>query len=293
MKTNYQNFLITGVSSGFGRELALKAAEAGYTVIGTLRHAEQIEDYNQLVPGKTFGVLMDVTKYDQVDAALQTIAAEYGDIDVLVNNAGYGLTGLVEEVSMDELRAQMETNFFGLINLTKKVLPGMRKRQRGHIVQITSIGGIISYPQVGAYNASKYAVEGISEALAAEVAPFGVNVTIVEPSGFRTEWAGDSMHFAEAEITDYRGKLDRTRQKMRDINGKQPGNPELAARAMLLAIEADRPPLRLPLGAAAVENVYKKFDKVERDVEAWKEVAINTDDGGDTSLLRTPATALN
>ncbi len=270
-------WFITGVSSGFGRHLAEVAAKKGHTVIGTVRKPEQVEQVNQLVPGKTFGVVLDVNNHAQVQEVIGAVATQYGKIDVLVNNAGYGFCGAIEEASEEEVRAQMETNFFGAYAVTQAVLPVMRRQKKGHILQISSQAGINSTAGLGVYNASKFALEGFSEALYHEVAPLGIKVTLVEPGPFKTEWAGGSMKFPEQTLEDYIPTAGRTRTLLSNINGHQPGDPVKGAEAILHITETETPPLRLPLGKTAVEVIRKKLDWVSREITTWESLSKGAD----------------
>lgn len=268
---------ITGVSSGFGKEMANEAANAGNTVIGTVRHKEQLEEVDAISPGKTFGYLLDVNDHEKVNEVIKNVVDKFGKIDVLINNAGYGLMGAVEETSMEEARMQMETNFFGALAVTQAVLPFMRENKSGHIIQFSSIAGIISAPGLGLYNASKHALEGMSEALSLEVAPLGIKVTLVEPGPFRTKWAGGSMKFTDKSINDYAATAGKLRNTITGYSGDQPGDPVKGAQAVLEIIEAQNPPLRLFLGKVAVERVKAKIKMLKDNLEAWEAVGLRTD----------------
>ena len=268
---------ITGVSSGFGKDLLTEAAKSGHTVIGTVRKKDQIETINQILPGKTFGVLLDVNQHDKVREALQHIIDRFGKIDVVINNAGYGIMGAVEEISMEEARMQMETNFFGALAVTQAAIPHMRKQQFGHILQFSSIAGIISTPGLGLYNASKYALEGLSEALRMELSPLNIHVTLVEPGPFRTLWAGPSLQIASKTIVDYKNTAHKTKETVSGFSGKQPGDPVMGSKAILQIIEAKNPPLRLLLGKIAVQRVKQKIQMLEEDMMQWEELSISAD----------------
>ena len=269
-------WFITGVSGGIGRSIAKQAALAGNTVIGTVRKEEQIEAFSALVPGKTYGVLLDVNEHAQVKGVVDAAILKFGRIDVLVNNAGYGLFGAVEEVSIAEARQQMETNFFGALAVTQAILPIMRQQKSGHIVQISSQAGFRSAPGLGIYNASKFALEGFSEALALEVAPLNIKVTIVEPGPFRTSWAGDSSKRAENIIDDYSGTAGKLISTINGYSGNQPNDPEKGAKIILEVINSENPPLRLPLGPEAHEAVKGKLKSVTEDIGVWESRAIKT-----------------
>jgi len=271
------NWLITGVSSGFGLELATAALARGDTVVGTVRQAAQAESFAKLAPGRAHAVLLDVTCSEQIVPAVQQALQHAGRIDVLVNNAGYGLFGVVEEVSEDEARHVMETNFFGAMAVTRALLPQLREQRSGHIFNITSVAGVIGFPGCGYYAASKFALEGASEALAGELAPFGVRVTIVEPGGFRTNFAGGSMRQAQQVLQAYsETPAGKARNSITRYHGHQPGDPARAAQAILTALGAAEPPLRLALGADALAMVRQKHEGVLQQLAAWEPLSTST-----------------
>jgi NAD(P)-dependent dehydrogenase (short-subunit alcohol dehydrogenase family) len=220
---------------------------------------------------------LDVTDRAEVDAAVQAAEEAFGGVDVLVNNAGVGYFGAVEESDEGAVRRMFEVNVFGLAAMTRAVLPGMRRRRRGHVVNVSSIGGLRAFPAVGFYNASKFAVVGLSEALAQEVAPLGIRVTVVEPSGFRTDWAGRSANEAAVHIPDYDGTAGRNRATIRGNSGRQPGDPVRAAAAIIAAVESPEPPLHLLLGKAALAGARRKLDELRRDFDAWEETTVGAD----------------
>lgn len=269
-------WFITGVSGGLGRALALEAALQGDIVFGTLRQAGQVEEFNNLVHGKTFGLELDVNNHERLEILISHILDQFGRIDVLVNNAGYGLFGAIEEVSMEEARQQMETNFFAALAITQAVLPVMRRQRSGHIVQISSMAGVRSNPGMGLYNASKFALEGFSEALALETAPLNIKVTIVEPGPFRTEWAGGSSVRSEKIIDDYDRTAGTLIKIINNYSGTQPGDPAKAAKAIIKAVDSENPPLRLALGSAALEAVRKKLASMEKNYNDWEAVSLDT-----------------
>ena len=274
---NYSKiWLITGVSSGLGRALAQQAALEGNIVFGTLRKASQIEEFNQLVPGKTFGLEMDVNNHHRMEIIISHILGQFEQIDVLVNNAGYGLFGAIEEVSMEEARMQMETNFFSALALTQAVLPVMRRQHSGHIVQISSMAGIRSNPGMGLYNASKFALEGFSEALALETEHLNIKVTLVEPGPFRTLWAGASSIRSKKVIEDYNQTSGEMIKLINDYTGTQPGDPVKGAKAILKAVNSKNPPLRLALGKIALEAIRKKLVSLEKNLNDWEELSLDT-----------------
>jgi NAD(P)-dependent dehydrogenase (short-subunit alcohol dehydrogenase family) len=268
--------LITGVSSGFGRALAQKALAAGHTVVGTVRSAQAQRDFEAL-SAAAFGRVLDVTDFDAIDGVVSDIEANVGPIDVLVNNAGYGHEGILEESPLSEMRRQFDVNVFGAVAMMKAVLPFMRARRRGHILNITSMGGYITMPGIAYYCGSKFALEGITESLGKEVRPFGIAVTAVAPGSFRTEWAGRSMTRTPRSIADYDAAFDPVRKAREEKSGRQLGDPMKAAHAMLAAIEADRPPAHLLLGSDALELVRNKLSSLEDEFRAWEKLTLSTD----------------
>lgn len=269
-------WFITGVSGGIGRALAKEVAESGDIVFGTLRKMPQVEEFNELVPGKTFGLELDVNDHARIPLMISHVLDQFGRIDVLVNNAGYGLFGAVEEVSMDEARQQMETNFFGALAMTQAVLPVMRNQRSGNIVQISSQAGMKANTGLGLYNASKFALEGLSEALHIETKHLNIHVTIVEPGPFRTEWAGPSAIRAVKVIDDYAQSAGTVINNIGNISGKQPGDPVKAAKAIIKAVNSDEPPMRLPLGESALRVIREKLKSVEDNLSKWEAVSLDT-----------------
>lgn len=269
--------LITGVSSGFGRALAQEALAAGHRVVGTVRSEQARQDFVKLDPEKAIGYVLDVTDFDAIDNVVTDIEASVGPIDVLVNNAGYGHEGIMEESPLDEMRRQFDVNVFGAVAMTKAVLPYMRKRRHGHILNITSMGGFITMPGIAYYCGSKFALEGISEVLGKEVKPFGIHVTAVAPGSFRTDWAGRSMARTPRAIADYDTLFDPIRQAREEKSGRQLGDPIKAARAMLAVIAADNPPSHLLLGSDALILVREKLSVLAGEIQAWETVTRSTD----------------
>jgi len=265
-------WFITGCSTGFGREIARMLLEHGYRVVVTARRIEQIADLVEAHAARALALGLDVTRPDQVEASVRAAQDRFGQIDVLVNNAGVGYFGAVEESDEHEVRRMFEINFWGLSAMTRAVLPGMRRRRSGHIVNISSIGGLRGSPAVGYYNATKFAVEGLSEALSHEVAPLGIKVLLVEPSGFRTDWAGRSASEASNRIEDYEATSGKRARDLRAASGNQEGDPVRAADAIIKAVEAPNPPLRLLLGQMALQGAHAKLDLLRRDFDAWAEV---------------------
>ncbi len=278
-KTNNMSkvWLITGCSTGFGRELAREALEAGNKVVVTARKPKDINDIIQAYTNTSVAVQLDVTKPEEIKSSVQQAMEKFRRIDVLVNNAGIGYFGAIEESEEEEVRRMFEINFFGLANMTKEVLPIMRKQRSGHIVNIASIGGLVSFPAVGFYNATKYAVDGLSESLAKETAPLGIKVTVVAPSGFRTDWAGRSANNSKIIIEDYATTAGQNKNNIRGYSGNQPGDPVRAAKAIIKAVESEDPPRRLLLGVAALKGARNKLNELQRDFDAWEETTVGAD----------------
>ncbi|WP_423396324.1 oxidoreductase [Burkholderia sp. LMG 21824] len=268
--------LITGVSSGLGRALAQEALAAGHTVVGTVRGAQAARDFDAL-SARAFARVLDVTDFDCIDGVVAEIEANVGPVDVLVNNAGYGHEGIMEEAPLAELRRQFDVNVFGAVAMMKAVVPYMRERRRGRILNITSMGGHITMPGIAYYCGSKFALEGISEVAGKELAPFGIAVTAVAPGSFRTDWAGRSMLRTPRSIADYDAIFDPIRQAREEKSGKQPGDPAKAARAMLAAIAAEHPPTHLLLGSDALRLVRGKLAALDEEIRAWEAVTLSTD----------------
>ncbi|MFM0645265.1 oxidoreductase [Paraburkholderia bryophila] len=272
-----RTIFITGVSSGFGRALAEEALAAGYRVVGTVRSEQAKQSFESLDPANAFGRVLDVTDFDSIEEVVSEIEANVGPLDVLVNNAGYGHEGVMEESSLDDMRRQFDVNVFGAVAVMKSVLPYMRERRRGHILNITSMGGFITMPGIAYYCGSKFALEGISEVLGKEVKPFGIRVTAVAPGSFRTAWAGRSMVRTPRSIPDYDALFDPIRKGREEKSGKQLGDPVKAARAMLSVIESDAPPAHLLLGSDALGLVREKLSLLGAEFDAWEGVTRSTD----------------
>jgi NAD(P)-dependent dehydrogenase (short-subunit alcohol dehydrogenase family) len=277
MTETTKTFFITGVSSGFGLALSEEALAAGHRVVGTVRNEAARADFDRLEKGRSFAKLLDVTDYAAVPRVVGEIEKEIGGINVLVNNAGYGMEGIIEESSMEDLRRQFDVNVFGAIAVLKAVLPFMRARRSGHIINITSMGGIVTFPGVGFYHGSKFALEGISETLGKEVKDFGIAVTAVAPGGFRTDWAGRSMVRAPRVIADYDALFEPVRAARQARDGKQPGDPRKAAQAILKLVASDNPPAHLLLGPDAVTLVDAKLLALQAEIDAWRSVSMSTD----------------
>jgi len=266
-------WLITGVSSGLGKALAQTVIDNGDFVIGTFRNHSQADVFNNQYKNEALALVLDLTKSEQIDNIFQYIKEKYGRIDVLVNNAGFGLAGAIEETSTEEAREVFEANFFGTLKLTQMFLSLFREQKSGHIIQISSHGGFKAFAGFGIYNASKFAVEGFSEALAQEIAPLGIKLTIVEPGPFRTNFAGKSFRQADKIIEDYNRTAGAFRERMKQVNGKQEGNPNKAAKAIYNITELDTPPLRLPLGKIALLTITSKLESVNADLHNYRDIA--------------------
>ncbi|RYC71425.1 oxidoreductase [Spirosoma sordidisoli] len=277
MKTSDQLkiWFITGVSSGLGQALAEAVMNSGDVVIGTFRQQAQADAFSAANAGKGIGMLLDVTQPMQREAVVRMVLTQFGRVDVLVNNAGFGFAGAVEEASDEEIRDVFETNFFGTIALTQLLLPQFRQQRSGHIIQMSSHGGFKAFAGFGIYNASKFALEGLSEALAGELAPLGIRLTIVEPGPFRTNFAGTAFREAVRQLADYQPTAGLFRNRMKQGNGQQEGDPEKAAEAIIHIARIDNPPLRLPLGRIAIQTISTKLDSVQADLNRWREVAEN------------------
>ncbi len=270
-------WMITGASRGIGARIAAAALAQGDAVVATARDAATVEKRFGAQPG-LLAVALDVTDEAQAARAVQAAIARFGRIDVLVNNAGYGLLGAVEEASADEVRRLYETNVFGLLHVTRAVLPAMRERRSGHVINISSLGGVRSAAGFGVYCSTKFAVEGITEALHAELAPLGIHATVVEPGYFRTEFLeGQSLVTSPALIADYAASAGRVREAAKQISLNQPGDPERLAQAMLTLVDAPNPPLRLPMGTDTLQAIADKHAFVEGETAAWRELAASTD----------------
>ncbi|WJI15922.1 oxidoreductase [Pseudoxanthomonas winnipegensis] len=272
-----KQLLITGVSSGFGRALAQEALAAGHRVVGTVRSVQAVEAFEALAPGRAVARVLDVTDTVAIAPVVAGIEAELGAIDVLVNNAGYGHEGVLEESPLEELRRQFEANVFGAVAMIQAILPHMRARRAGHILNITSMGGFITLPGIAYYCGSKFALEGIGEVLGKEVADLGIRVTSVAPGSFRTDWAGRSMVRTPRSIGDYDALFDPIRQRRQEVSGKQLGDPRKAARAMLAVIDAPAPPAHLLLGSDALRLVREKLKALEAELAQWEALTVSTD----------------
>ncbi|TNJ43499.1 SDR family NAD(P)-dependent oxidoreductase [Tamlana fucoidanivorans] len=269
-------WLITGVSSGLGKALAETVMTSGGFVIGTFRKQSQVESFNQKNKGNGFAIKLDITNLNDINEAVQLLISKFGRIEVLVNNAGIGFVGAIEESSIEEVKAVFDANFFGALQLTRSVLPFMRKEKNGHIVQISSHGGIKAFAGFGIYNASKFALEGFSEALAQEVNPIGLKVSIIEPGPFRTKFASDSLKEAKKRLSDYSETAGAFRVKLRGVDGKQEGDPVKASKAIIDIVNSDSLTLRFPLGRIALSTIAAKVESVKKDLENNRTIAEGT-----------------
>lgn len=277
MAENKKIWFITGCSTGFGRELAKQLLEGGYKVVVTARNVDKVQDLVEINKENALALALDVTNEAQVREATAKAEEHFGAIDVLVNNAGFGYFGAIEESDEQEVRLMFEANFWGLAAMTRAVLSGMRRHRSGFIVNVSSIGGFVAFPSVGYYNATKFAVNGFSEALQKEVAPLGIKVIIVQPSGFRTDWAGRSANDATEKIADYAETAGANQGTIRGYSGKQPGDPVRAAKAIIDAVEAENPPQWLLLGKAALKGARLKLDALKSDFDTWAETSEGAD----------------
>ncbi len=268
-----QVWFITGISSGLGKSLAEAVIGQGHFVVGTFRKQEQVVAFNEIHQGQAEGILLDINDQVAGKEAIRQVHETHGKIDVLVNNAGLGFVGAIEETSIEEVRQVFETNFFATLALTQAVLPHMRAQKSGNIVQISSHGGVKAFGGFGIYNASKFALEGFSEALAQEVAPLGIKVSIIEPGPFRTAFAGNNLGLASGEISAYQETAGAFRSKLQGVDGKQEGDPDKAALAIIEHVHQQNPTLRLPLGKVPMITIGAKIESLKSDLEANRIVA--------------------
>ncbi|MGE8297033.1 MAG: oxidoreductase [Pseudomonas sp.] len=272
-----KTLFITGVSSGFGQALAREALALGYRVIGTVRSQSALAAFEAQSPGRAHGVMLDVTDFDAIDTVIAAAEEQHGPVDVLVNNAGYGHEGICEESPLAEMRRQFDVNVFGTVAVTKAFLPYFRRRRAGHILNITSMGGYITMPGIAYYCGSKFALEGISDTLSKELAPFNISVTAVAPGSFRTDWAGRSMQRTPRSISDYDASFDPVRKAREEKSGHQLGDPQKAARAMLTIIASPNPPAHLLLGSDALALVRDNLHRTAESIEQWEALSRSTD----------------
>lgn len=275
--TSKKTFLITGVSSGFGRAFAQAALDQGHAVVGTVRTQAAALAFEALHPERAHPLVLDLTDFAAVSALMEKIDASIGPIDVLVNNAGYGHEGILEESSIEEMRRQFDVNVFGAVAMIKAVLPQMRQRRSGHIVNVTSMGGYITMPGISYYCGSKFALEGISDTLAKEVKGFGIKVTAIAPGSFRTDWAGRSMVRSERSIADYDALFDPIRQGRVEKSGRQLGDPRKAAQVLMQIVAMEEAPVHLLLGSDALALVSDHLEKQAQDLACWEAITRSTD----------------
>jgi len=270
-------WFITGCSTGFGKELAhLVLAQGGRAVV-TARDKSRVADLVRGAEDRALALDLDVTDQGQIEAAVKAAETQFGSIDILVNNAGYGYQASIEEGLDAEIREQFDANVFGLFAMTRAVLPGMRARRRGHVINITSVAGFIGFMGSGYYAASKHAVEGFSDALAAETQPLGIKVTCVEPGPFRTDWAGRSLRQTPVKLADYAETAGARMKGTADISGTQPGDPVRAAQAMIKLAQTENPPRHLVLGEIGYTNVTNKLKVRLAEIESWRETSLGAD----------------
>jgi NAD(P)-dependent dehydrogenase (short-subunit alcohol dehydrogenase family) len=270
-------WFVTGCSSGFGREFARAALAHGFRVVATARDPRKLDDVVAGHEGKAIALPLDVTNSDEIKHAVSEAERVFGRIDVLVNNAGYGYLAAVEEGEEKDIRAMFEANFFGLAAVVRAVLPGMRSRRHGCIVNIASVGGIVGFAGSGYYAATKFAVEGLSQSLAKEVEPLGIRVLVVEPGPFRTDWAGRSLKQSAKFIGDYEQTAGARRRETAGYSGKQAGDPVRAAEAVIEAVQSSAPPLHLVLGRAGFDNVESQLRSMLQEVDRWKPTSLGAD----------------
>lgn len=275
--TTSRTWFITGASTGFGRLLAEEVLKSGGKVVATARKLDKIADLEEKYPGKARVFALDVTDAAQIHSVVAQAVTGFAPVDVLVNNAGYGIAGAIEEATEDEFMPVYDTNVFGLIRVTQELLPHMRQRRSGHILNLSSIGGLAASPGWGYYQSTKFAVEGLTEALAAEVGPLGIHVTAIEPGPFRTDFLGRSGVEAANRIADYDATAGNARRYMDDQDGRQPGDPLRAVRAMIAVVESPNPPLRLLLGASALKRLREKLDAWQKEIAAWESTTVGAD----------------
>jgi NAD(P)-dependent dehydrogenase (short-subunit alcohol dehydrogenase family) len=270
-------WFITGCSTGFGRELAQSVLRRGWRAVVTARDATRVQDLTADHEDQALAVSLDVTRNNQIEAAVKQAEERFGAIDILVNNAGYGYQSAIEEGTDAEIRDQFETNVFGLAAMTRAVLPGMRSRRRGRIVNISSQAGFIGFEGSGYYAATKHAVEGLSDSLSREVGPLGIKVICVEPGPFRTDWAGRSLEQRRPAIADYQKTVRARLETTASYSGRQPGDPVRAAQAIIAAVESENPPKHLVLGAVALDGIRNKLKETLAEIEAWADTSRSAD----------------
>jgi NAD(P)-dependent dehydrogenase (short-subunit alcohol dehydrogenase family) len=277
IEKNNPTWFITGCSTGFGRALATYALERGDRVVATARDVTSLAALEERFGDRVLTRALDVTDPASVTRAVADAEDAFGRIDVLVNNAGYGYLAAIEEGEDDAVRRLFDTNLFGVVTVLKAVLPGMRARRAGRIVNVSSFGGLAAFAGTGYYHSTKFALEGLSESLAAEVAPLGIAVTLVEPGGLRTEWAGSSMQQSPVRLEDYEQTAGRRREATLAVSGKQPGDPERAAAAVGAVVDLPEPPLRLLLGSDALRGARARLDRLAEQIDAYEKLTVSAD----------------
>lgn len=277
MADNKKVWLVSGCSTGIGREIALAALRAGHKVVVTARNEKALDDIVASYPGTALALKLDVTRQEDVDTVVKETIAHWGAIEVLVNNAGYGYLAAIEEGEDEQVRAMFETNFFGALAMIKAVLPGMRQRRSGNIINISSQAGLMSNPGTGYYSATKYAMEAMSEALGKELAPFNIKVSAVQPGPFRTDWSGRSMQQTKNDIADYYEHVGSRRQMITGMDGKQPGDPRKVGEAVLQLVASDNPPTQLLLGNIVLDAYREKLEGVLSSLDEWEAVTRDAD----------------
>ncbi|PFA31024.1 short-chain dehydrogenase/reductase [Bacillus thuringiensis] len=269
---------ITGTSSGFGRSLAEAVIKYGDKVVATARKVSDIESLKALAPDRVLTLTLDVHNEYHAEKAVEEAISAFGSIDVLVNNAGYGLLGSFEDVTDEQIRNQFETNVFGLMNITRAVLPVLRKQKSGHIINMSSAAGVTTFPGFSVYCASKFAVEGLSLGLAQELEPLGIKMTILEPGAFRTKWASVTLEQAPTDdMNEYKETAGGIRSWLTSVNGSQPGDPDRAANIIIGLVNSPNPPLQLVLGEQAVQDVKDRLGTHLKDIEDWSDVSVSAD----------------
>ncbi len=271
-----KTFFITGANSGFGFAIAAAATRQGHKVIGTVRTEQSRAALAERLPAIA-SMLCDVTEFDRIAGVAREAEDNHGPVDVLINNAGYGHEGVLEESPLDEMRRQFDVNVFGAVAVAKAFLPRFRERRRGFIVNVTSMGGMITMPGIAYYCGSKFALQGISEVMRAEMAPFGVHVTALCPGSFRTDWAGRSMIRTQRSVADYDALFDPIRQARQAKSGKQLGDPDKLAAAVLDLVASENPPPQLLLGSDALGLVSERIERLKQEIAVWKSLTMSTD----------------
>jgi NAD(P)-dependent dehydrogenase (short-subunit alcohol dehydrogenase family) len=276
MKRN-KTWLITGCSTGLGRAFAQTVLQGGYNVVVTSRNPKDIQDIVTDYPATALGLALDITNKEQIASVVEQAKAKFGRIDILLNNAGFGYRSAVEEADDRQVDALFRTNFFGTVNMIKAVLPAMRGQRSGVIFNVSSIAGRFSNSGSGYYSATKYAVEGMSDALSKEVAPLGIKVVVIEPGAFRTDFSGRSLTGTPNEITDYKETAGKRRKENDHTHGTEPGDPQKAAQAIIKVAESEKPPFRLLLGTDAINIIGKELETQIKELEKWKAISLSTD----------------